>query len=337
MIDITIIIINYNGKDFLEDCLNSLLKMAVTTNYKMQIVCVDNNSFDGSREIIKQHPFIKIILFDRNIGYAAANNHALKHFQSRYYLLLNPDTLIHDSENLNKMINYLELNEYVAAASCLTLNQDKTVQRSITHSPQIITGIAEQLKINNYLHSTLWLQKIGEFLSPIFPNHLSYFNVKLHQTQVPINVNFVWGAYFLLTNRALEAVGYFDENFFLFWEDADWCYRAKEAGFEIKFVPYTDFIHLRSQSQKSIPAFSYYWHIASYFRIFTKYSKTKLIIWSVISSFVQLFLLFFNILKLDKKSIRSHAYLVMLSLSFGSLFNKLKKKILNDYQFSESQ
>ncbi len=191
MEDLIIIIVNWNGDKYIDDCFISVFNAIDYCNYKISLVVIDNNSRDNSRKIISSYSRINKIFINNNIGFAAANNLVFKKYQARYYLLLNPDTIISDKENLEKMISFMENNRNVSIAGCLIQNTDKTWQPSIGHFMKVSSGITEQIGLNTFFHRSKIFSWVLNIMSKIFTYRFSRFNINLHEGKKLIEVDFV--------------------------------------------------------------------------------------------------------------------------------------------------
>ncbi len=200
MTDITVIIVTWNCRQYVIDCLRSIFKDPVQCS--IGITVVDNNSTDNTIELIKKdYPAIKIIANSSNKGFAAANNQGIEGSTSRYVLLLNPDTIVH-SGAFDRMISFLDSNERIGAAGPAILNGDG--------SPQY-TGV--RFPGNwNILSESFFLDRIFP-RSRIFARHRSQFE----DFTKPFPVDYVQGSCLLLRRSVLESVGFLDENYFMYF------------------------------------------------------------------------------------------------------------------------
>jgi len=243
-VDLSIIIVSYNTKDFLKKCLESL-------NSDDEIIVVDNNSSDGSVEMVKRIKTsktqnIKIIGNKKNLGFAKANNIGLRKSSGRYILFLNPDTIV-QKDTLKTMIKFMDENPKVGAATCRV---------------ELTNGQLDQACHRGF--PTVWnafcyfsgLEKLFP-KSKIFAGFsLSYLPLdKIHEIDSGV------GAFLIVRREAGEPLGWFDEDYFWYGEDLDFCYRLKQKGWKIMFVPTTKIIHwkgaasgIKKHSQKISPA-----------------------------------------------------------------------------------
>lgn len=328
--NLIISIVNYNGEEYISQCLDLLLKACRKSTKKILVICIDNNSFDSSKYIISKYEGIEKIFLDKNIGFASAHNQILRNWDAEYYLLLNPDTLLEEENNLNIMLKYMEDNPDIAIATCNILDENYRVMSSIAHQPTLTNGFIEQLKFKSGFRYSRTTKKLISKLSKVFPVILNNYNQSYNKISEPLNVKFIYGAYLFLRKSAMDKIGYFDENFFLFWEEIDLCIRARQLKFSIGFNPLTTIIHKYQKSQYSVPELSYFFRIASYFWIFKKYYPYRLIFWSISVSLLQPFFILFNLFKNRKKWMKIHYILFQLSISFGKRYESFLIKFKND-------
>jgi hypothetical protein len=325
--NLIISIVNYNGGEYISQCLDLLLKACSKSPKKILIVCIDNNSFDSSKEIINKYSDIEKLYLHQNIGFASAHNQIFRNYDAEYFLLLNPDTLLEDEYNLDKMLKYMDNHPEIAMATCSILDENYRIIPSVAHQPTLINGCIEQFKFKPGFRYSRATQIIARKLSKIFPIILNNYNPSYSNLKKPLNVKFIYGTYLLLRKSALDKIGYFDENFFLFWEEIDLCIRARELKFSIGFNPLTFIIHKYQKSQMSVPELSYYWRVASYFWIFKKYHPFKLVVWSIGTGLFQFFLLIIKLVQVKRIWLKIHFYLFQLSISFGKNYSMLMEKI----------
>jgi len=229
MIDLSIIIVNWNSKDVLKDCLNSIYKSRFNSEY--EILVVDNGSSDNSAEVIeKQFPHVRLIKNKENAGYAQANNQAIGESKGRYVLLLNPDTIILNNA-IEKMVDFLSKNKDIGILGPKIFRRDGSLQISCYRF---------------YSLSSLFSTKI---LFTRFGKGWFYKNFDYNQTK---EVDVVAGACLLIKREMIKNVGLLDERFFMYSEEADWCFRAKKSGWKVVFYPEAEIIHLIGASSENI-------------------------------------------------------------------------------------
>lgn len=217
MIDLSVIIVSYNAKDYLLNCLKSI-------DLNCEIIIVDNASSDKSAdEIKKTFPQVKIIENKENLGFAAANNQGIKESKGRYILLLNPDTKILDNA-LSKMIAWMNKNPKVTVSTCRLLNKDRSIQPTGGYFPILPKLFAWQF-----------------FLDDIIPINSYHPKPKFYDQEKELD--WVTGAFFLFRREIVDKVGLLDEKFFMYAEELEYCFRIKKAGFKIFFTPLASIIH----------------------------------------------------------------------------------------------
>jgi hypothetical protein len=233
-LDLSIIIVNYNVKEFLQNLLHSIDKAA--TNYSTEIFIVDNASDDGSVELIKEKfPGIKLITNSKNAGFGKANNQALRQVKGKYILLINPDAIVGE-DTFNKMISFFETNSEAGLAGCKILNPDGSLQLACRRSfPGPWTSFC---KVTG--------------LSRLFPKSRLFarYNLTYLDENKTYEVDAVSGSFMMMKKDVYEKVGGFDEDFFMYGEDLDLSYRIQKAGYKVFYVHETQIIHYKGESTK---------------------------------------------------------------------------------------
>jgi len=232
--NISVVIVNYNVKDFLLQCLRSV--ESASKNLDVEVIVVDNNSTDGSVEFLQPvFPKVKFIALDENIGFASANNIGIEKAAGKYILILNPDTLLEEN-TLEVMHDYMDSNPEVGCAGCKVLNPDGSFQLACRRG-----------------FPTPWASFSKLFgLQRLFPN--SKLFAKYNQTYKSINetyyIDAVIGAFMFCRKDAISEVNGFDNEFFMYGEDLDLCYRLTEKEWKISYVYSTSIIHYKGESTK---------------------------------------------------------------------------------------
>lgn len=223
MVKLSIIIVNYNSASHLINAL-SLLN-SVKNEALMDIWVIDNNSTDQSlTEAKKRFPKINFIKNNENVGFGAANNQGLKEVKTEQILLLNPDTKIPPGV-ISYMVSFMEKNQEVGAASCEAIHQDGSIDWAYHRG-----------------FPTPWASLLY-FLGNDSLYHLSGRNMKkTHE------VDAISGSFFFTRKSVLDKVGLFDEDYWMYAEDIDLCYRIKKAGYKIMYVPEVKIVHLKGVS-----------------------------------------------------------------------------------------
>jgi GT2 family glycosyltransferase len=247
--DFSIIIVSYNTRELLKKCLSS-----IDGSYKTEIIVVDNGSTDGSVETIKKlatrYSFgnvkFKIILNKENMGFAKAVNQGIRKASGDYILLLNSDIIV-KPKAIEKMLEFVKRHPEAGVIGGRLLNPDGSIQGSCFYLPRLTRPFAG----------------------------------KYNPGDKPTEVEAVVGAVFLIPHQVLEKVGFFDERYFMYFEDLDYCRRVKQAGFKIYYLPSAEFIHEHGASGASLPQKAHQWLVESS-KIYhgkLKYYLMTLIIW----------------------------------------------------------
>ena len=234
--DISVIIVSWNAKGYLEECLQSLLEAPPSRS--MEILVVDNASTDGSPEMVEaKFPQVRLIRSARNLGFAKANNLAIRESRGKYISLVNSDVKVLPG-CLDALADYLDQHSAAGNVGPRILNPDMTMQSTCRQFPGLwnnfctSTGLASAFKKSRFL--------AGEHMF-FFPHD----RVK----EVDVLVGCLW----MLRREAVVQVGLLDERFFMYGEDLDWCRRSWNAGWKVVFVPTGLAIHHRGGSSGSQP------------------------------------------------------------------------------------
>jgi GT2 family glycosyltransferase len=228
---LSIVIVSWNIKDLLKECLQSI--RASLGDFELEVYVVDNNSQDGTVEMMRQDfPKVKLIANDNNLGFARANNQALKQATGDYILLLNPDTKLFP-DTLAKASNWLIGRPEVGIMGIRLLNADASLQPSVRRFPKFWPILLMLLKIPKILPN---LKSINRYLATDF----DYVREQ--------EVDQVMGAFMLTKREVLDKVGLLDERFFIWFEEVDWCKRIKAAGYKVFYTPVAEAIHYGGKS-----------------------------------------------------------------------------------------
>jgi len=233
-VELSIIIINYNVKEFLQNLIHSLQKALSKITH--EIIVVDNASDDGSVEFIRdKFPQIHLIVNKTNVGFSKANNEALKISKGKFILLINPDTIVSE-DTINRMIYFLNQNPDAGLAGCKILNPDGSLQLACRRSfPGPWTSFC---KVTG--------------LSTLFPKSKLFakYNLTYLDENSTYEVDAISGSFMMMNREAYEKVGGFDEQFFMYGEDLDLCYRIQKNGYKVYYYPGTQIIHYKGESTK---------------------------------------------------------------------------------------
>ncbi len=224
--DISIIIVNWNTKEHLRNCLRSIGDTIQGAAY--EIIVVDNASHDDSVLMLQQE-FTGVIVIENQVnrGFGAANNQALAVMKGRYALLLNTDTIL-TKNAVFLLLSFMEKNPAAAMACGQLLNADGSKQNSIAAFPGFLT-----MMTNVSLLEYLWPRR--------YPS-------KRYALEKPIEIDSGIGACLIVRKKAIDAVGMLDERYFFFFEETDWAYQMRAAGWKVFHVPGAFIYHLQGQS-----------------------------------------------------------------------------------------
>lgn len=259
--DISIVIVNYNVKDFLLECLRSVENS--TGGLNVETIVVDNDSKDGSVEFLKPlFPNVKFISLKENVGFGRANNIGFKESKGKYILILNPDTILEET-TLSTMYDYMEKHGEVGISGCKVLNSDGSFQ------PACRRGFP-----------TPWASFSKLFgLQKLFPGSKLFgkYNQTFRSVDETYYIDAVIGAFMFCRREVIEQTGGFDPDFFMYGEDIDLCFRAHKAGWKIAYVHSCSIIHYKGESTRR-SSINDVKHFYNAMEIFTKkhYSRSFL-------------------------------------------------------------
>ncbi|MEQ1545119.1 glycosyltransferase family 2 protein [Methyloglobulus sp.] len=254
-LDLSIIIVNWNSKDYLLKSIASI--EAETKGIDYEIVVIDSASFDGSEEMLRQnYPHVLFIQSKVNIGFARANNEAFKVSCGRNILFLNPDTEIEVSA-INELYTHLESLPNVGIVGAKLLNSDRSVQESCIRAfPTILNQILD-----------------SDMLRYLFPkSRLWGTEALLAKNELPKEVDAVSGACMMMKRSVFENIGMFSTDYFMYSEDIDLCLKVRDAGYSTYYVPTAIIVHHGggSSSQAIVNTFSSVMMLESRWRFFRK-------------------------------------------------------------------
>lgn len=234
MVDLSVIIVNYNVKAFLKNSIISIKK--ATQNLNCEIIVVDNASEDDSVEFLQKN-FSDVILIasDKNLGFSKANNIGLRIAKGKYICLMNPDAIAQE-DTFYVMIDFFEKHPEAGLAACKVLNSDGSFQLACRRS-----------------FPTPWVAFTKIFgLSQLFPKSKLFakYNLTYLDENQTYEVDAITGAFMFMPRTTYEKIGELDERFFMYGEDLDYCYRVKLSGLKVYYVHSTQIIHFKGESTK---------------------------------------------------------------------------------------
>ncbi len=252
MIDVSIVIVNWNVRDLLRRCLHSITQYPVSS---IEVIVVDNASTDGSVDMVRaEFPAVRLVANFENRGFPGAINQGISLARGRYVLLLNPDTeLVGDA--LGAMVAFADEHPDVGVVGPQLLNSDGSVQSSRRRFPTLATAFFE----------STWLQ-------PYAPRRLleRYYFGDQPDDRVQ-GVDWLMGAALMARREAIERVGPMDERFFMYSEELDWCRRFREAGWRVVYLPTAQILHHEGKSSEQVLSARHIHFQTSKVRYFRKY------------------------------------------------------------------
>jgi GT2 family glycosyltransferase len=238
--DLSIVIVNWNVKDLLRNCLQSLFDAFQTaSSLTTEIIIVDNASTDGSPQMVRdEFSPVHLIASDKNLGYAGGNNTGIAAAKGRYIFILNPDTVVQPGA-LVAMVEYMDSHPAVGALGPQLLWPDGTVQSSRRRFPTLGSLFWESTLLGQWFPRNRHVQRYH--LSDILPDH----------TQ---KVDWVVGAALMIRREIWQQIGSIDEDYFMYFEETDWCRRSAKAGWEVHYVPTAQVVHYEGKSSEQVVA-----------------------------------------------------------------------------------
>lgn len=236
MVDISVIIVSWNARNFLLKCLESLYREQ--TVHIIELIVVDNASSDGSAEAVKEnYPEVVLIRNDSNLGFAKANNIGLQKSTGRYVYLINSDVEVLEG-CFDRLYDFMEDHPDVGIAGPRILYPDRTLQVTCRKFPTLWNTFCTTTGLNKIFPS-------HDFLSSDQMFYFPHDDIR--------SVDVLAGCFLVVRRDAMDKVGLFDERFFIYAEDIDWCKRFRNAGWEIVFNPEAEAIHYGGGSSSNAP------------------------------------------------------------------------------------
>jgi len=229
--DISIIILSWNDRQHLEECLSSLFNGAQSRS--LEVIVVDNASTDGSLEMVENRfPNVRLVKNQENLGFASGNNLGVMASTGHYICLLNSDIRV-CTGCIDRLADYLDQHPDIGIVGPRILNADMTHQSSCRTYPNLW---------NNFCSATGLASSLGEtkFFSG---EHMFYF-----KGDRILDVDVLVGCFWMARREAVNQFGLLDEGFFMYAEDVDWCKRCRDAGWRVVFFPEAQAIHYRGGS-----------------------------------------------------------------------------------------
>ncbi len=233
--DLSVVVLTYNVKEMALECIESVQRAA--QGLRVEIIVSDNCSTDGTQEeILTRFPEVILIANRENRGYAAGNNRGIEACKGRQVLILNPDTIV-DGNAFQRISEYMEHHPKCGVLGCRVVHQDGSVQRSWFPKWSVFLAV--------------WAGVGWDFLMPY--NRIDgTFRFFHKEPQAPAVVDRVLGCFLWIRREVLDQVGMFDERFFLYGEEEDYCQRVRDMGMETHYFPGAEIVHFGGQSTRQL-------------------------------------------------------------------------------------
>ena len=259
MIDVTVVVVSYNTRALTLQCLKSVFRQ---NHVAYEVIVVDNASSDNSaKEIIRSFPKVELIENIENKGFASANNQAIKGAKGRYILLLNSDTKLLTEETFSNMVEFMDKREDVGIGGCKITKPNGRLDWPCKRSFQT--------------PSVFFFRSLG--LDRLFPRNKKFG--KYHLTYLDENhtheVDAITGAFFMIRRETIDEIGLLDENLFMYSEDMDWCWRAKQRKWKVFYYPEVEIIHYKSRSNKKRSSKMIFWWYYSTWYVYKKHKAKQ--------------------------------------------------------------
>jgi len=271
--ELSVVIVNFNTRQLLRQCLESLRSAA--GGIRTQVVVVDNASSDRSAEMVAEcFPEVRLLRNPWNHGYARANNQGSRECGGQYLLLLNSDTVV-KPDALQHMTDYLHHHPEVGVVGARLFYGDGRIQGSAKAFPTPLNIFFGRKSL----------------LSKLFPNNpytRRYLPCLSGDLREPVEVDYVSGAALMVRRALIDRVGPMDEGYFIYWEDADWCYRVRQHGWKVVYLPQAHIVHMEGMSSTRESArliVEFHKSLYRFFRLHYLPARTKLLtplVWSLL-------------------------------------------------------
>ncbi|MHB1417931.1 MAG: glycosyltransferase family 2 protein [Chloroflexota bacterium] len=253
--DISIVIVSWNVRDLLIGCLCSV-RRELGGGLRGEVFVVDNASGDGTvAAVTEAFPEVRVLANDTNLGFVRANNQALARCTGRYVLLLNPDTEVRE-DALARLVAAADADPQLGAVGPRLLNGDGSVQPSRRRFPGVKTAVLESTVLERLFRQSATVRA---------------FYVADRSDDEEQDVDWLVGACLLLRRSAIAQVGVLDERFFMYSEELDLCYRLRQAGWRVRYVPDAAVVHYEARSSEQVPVTRHFYFHDSRCRFFGKY------------------------------------------------------------------
>ncbi len=318
MVDVSIIIVSWNAKKYLFECLQSLVNDTIYHN--IEILVIDNGSIDGTPEDVKKYfPKVNLIVNNKNLGFSKANNIGIKKCRGKYVCLVNSDIKVLDN-CIESMVSYMNRYSNIGIIGPKTFNADFTLQPTCGEFPTLWSFFSQAVGFTKIFSNS-------RIFKDSFMTYFDHNSIRSVQT--------LSGCFLMIRKEALDKIGLLDETFYIFAEDIDLCKRFKNEAWEIVFFPVAKVIHYGGASSSAAPIKFSLEMLKADFQYWGKYHKNfSLIIYFLIKLYhyairliggMVLYTLMKDSLKMKYKN-KVKAHLACINWIF---FNKLIKKNVN--------
>lgn len=263
MINLSVVIITWNAKNFLIKCLESIYEK--NPGFKFELIIIDNNSHDGTIEFIKsEYPDSILIENSENKGVAPARNQGLKIAKGKYVLILDVDTELLTQDAFSKMFDYMEQHTQTGIIGAKLLFSNGDLQHSCRNFPGVMLKIISRFENFSFIRNSSLLNE--------------HYMMNADHTKI-MEVDYVIGAFQLLRSELIQKIGVYDENIFYGPEDIDYCLRSKRAGYKTIYFPEVELYHHYQRITKKFFTKATFEHIKGliyYFRKHAYFTKPKI-------------------------------------------------------------
>jgi len=237
--DLSIIIVSFNTMNITCECVKSVVKH--TKGIYFEIIVVDNASRDDSVKVLRSLNIKNLIIIKnkKNIGFGSANNQGMKIAKGNFILLLNSDTKVYDNV-IGKMVLWQKLHPEIGIASCALKNPDGTLQDSGGYFPTLVR-VFSWMTIQD-------VPGVDNLIKPFHPMKSKSFMRGESFYKEEKELDWVTGAFFLMSKEVFEDVGFFDSDYFMYMEEVDYCYEAKKRGWRVYYLPSLSLTHIGGAS-----------------------------------------------------------------------------------------
>lgn len=267
MLDISIVMVNYNARGLLRQCLRSLFNNLQGTSLQYKMVVVDNNSHDGSIDMVREEfPSVRLIPLEENGGYAKGVNVGIKSIEARYFLVVNMDTTIVQPRALDRMVEYMDAHPSIGLAGPKLINPNGSTQVSCCLFPKFLFPLYRRTFFRLFKFARIAIR--------------DYLMLDWDHNSIKA-IDWVMGTGMIVRNEAIKQVGLMDERFFMYFEDVDWCRRFWESKWSVYYLADIEIVHYHSRDSAKSMGFlsltnrSTRVHVYSWFKYFFKYLGRK--------------------------------------------------------------